>query len=174
MSAKQIVGSTIEMIIKIVVFAFIIMFLYKAAVTAYDYGYRVFAEEPVSEGEGRIISVYVEENNSVSDIGQMLEEKGLIRDGKLFVIQELLSEHHGKIQPGIYDLNTAMTSQEMIAVMSETAPEEDTESTESGETLPGAVESEEGQGQDNTEETTVPDETVINDVTEVTDTTVEE
>ena len=60
MSAKQIVGSTIEMIIKIVVFAFIIMFLYKAAVTAYDYGYRVFAEEPVSEGEGRIISGYVE------------------------------------------------------------------------------------------------------------------
>ena len=162
------------MIIKIVVFAFIIMFLYRAAVTAYDYGYRVFAEEPVSEGEGPIISVYVEENDSVSDIGQMLEEKGLIRDGKLFTIQELLSEHHGKIQPGIYDLNTAMTSQEMIAVMSETAPEEDTENTESGESLPGAVESEEGQVQDNIEETAVPDETVINDETEVPDTIVEE
>lgn len=162
------------MIIKIVVFAFIIMFLYRAAVTAYDYGYRVFAEEPVSEGEGRIISVYVEENDSVSDIGQMLEEKGLIRDGKLFTIQELLSEHHGKIQPGIYDLNTAMTSQEMIAVMSETAPEEDTENTESGESLPGAVESEEGQVQDNIEGTAVPDEAVVNDETEVPDTIVEE
>ena len=174
MSAKQIVGSTIEMIIKIVVFAFIIMFLYKAAVTAYDYGYRVFAEEPVSEGEGRIISVYVEENDSVSDIGQMLEEKGLIRDGRLFMIQELLSEHHGKIQPGIYDLNTAMTSQEMLAVMSETASEEDAESTEGGESLPGAVEAEEGQVQDDIEETAVPDEALIDDETKVPDTAVEE
>ena len=72
------------------------------------------SEEPVSEGEVRIISVYVEENDSVSDIGQMLEEKGLIRDGRLFMIQELLSEHHGKIQPGIYDLNTFTTDEAIM------------------------------------------------------------
>ena len=104
----------------------------------------------------------------------MLEEKGLIRDGRLFMIQELLSEHHGKIQPGIYDLNTAMTSQEMLAVMSETASEEDAESTEGGESLPGAVEAEEGQVQDDIEETAVPDEALIDDETEVPDTAVEE
>lgn len=117
MSAKQIVGSTIEWIIKTVVLVAIILFVYRTAVTAYDYGYRVFAEEPVSQGEGRTLSVYVEENASVREIGDMLQEKGLIRDGKLFWIQELLSENHGKIQPGIYDLNTSMTSQEMLAVM---------------------------------------------------------
>jgi len=38
------------------------------------------------------------------------------------VIQELLSENHDKIQPGIYDLNTSMTSEEMLSVMA-TAPE---------------------------------------------------
>ena len=36
----------------------------------------------------------------------MLQDKGLIRDAGLFRIQELLSENHGKIQPGIYDLST--------------------------------------------------------------------
>ena len=36
----------------------------------------------------------------------MLEEKGLISDYRLFVVQELLSAQHDKIKPGIYDLST--------------------------------------------------------------------
>ena len=133
MRAKQIIGATVELIIKVMVFAAIIMFVLNTSVKAYDYGYRVFAEEPVSVGEGRTISVIVEKADSVKDIGQMLQEKGLIRDASLFTVQELLSEHHGKIRPGIYDLNTSMTSQEMLAVM---APEGYTENTEDIENIP--------------------------------------
>ncbi|MBO5474160.1 MAG: endolytic transglycosylase MltG [Lachnospiraceae bacterium] len=117
MKANQIIGATIELVVKVVVFVAIVMFIVNASVRAYDYGYRVFAEEPVSVGEGRTISVIVEDGDSVKDIGEMLQEKGLIRDANLFVVQELLSEQHGKIQPGIYDLNTSMTSEEMLAVM---------------------------------------------------------
>lgn len=117
MKANQIIGATIELVVKVVVFVAIVMFIVNASVRAYDYGYRVFAEEPVSAGEGRTISVIVEDGDSVKDIGGMLQEKGLIRDANLFVVQELLSEQHGKIQPGIYDLNTSMTSEEMLAVM---------------------------------------------------------
>lgn len=125
MKIGAIVGGTAELIIKIVAFAFIVMFVFRAATTAYDYGYRVFAEEPVTVGEGRTISIYVEETDSAKEIGEIFcrKEKGLIRDAKLFLIQELLSENHGKIQPGIYDLNTSMTSQEMLSVMA-TVPEE--------------------------------------------------
>ena len=133
MKAKQIIGATVEQVIKIVVFAAIIMFILNTSVKAYDYGYRVFAEEPVSVGEGRTISVIVDKADSVKDIGQMLQEKGLIRDASLFTVQELLSEQHGKIRPGIYDLNTSMTSQEMLAVM---APEGYTENTEDIENIP--------------------------------------
>ena len=97
MKITEIIGGTVELIIKIASFVFIVMFVFRSASTAYDYGFRVFAEEPVSEGEGRTISIYVEENVSVKEIGQMLQEKGLIRDANLFVIQELLSENHDKI-----------------------------------------------------------------------------
>ena len=127
MDVKQLVVSIIETVIKIVVAVFVIMFIYDMAVTAYDYGYRVFAEEPVTAGEGRIISVYIKEEYSVKDIGTALEEKGLIRDAKLFIVQELLSEYHGKIKPGIYDLSTSMTTEEMMEIMaaeSEDAEEE--------------------------------------------------
>lgn len=118
MKITEIIGGIVELIIKIAAFAFIVMFVFRTATAAYDYGYRVFAEEPVTVGEGRTISIYVEETASVKEIGEMLQEKGLIRDANLFVIQELLSENHDKIQPGIYDLNTSMTGEEMLSVMS--------------------------------------------------------
>lgn len=123
MNIKQLVASIVETILKVVAVVFIVMFVYRTTVKAYDFGYRVFAEEPMTTGEGRIISVYVEEGDSAKEIGEDLQEKGLIRDAKLFYVQELLSEHHGELKPGIYDLNTSMSSSEMLAVMS-AEPEE--------------------------------------------------
>lgn len=131
MTVKGIIGSTVELVIKIIALVFFASYLIKASAAAYDYGYRIFTEAPVSLGEGRIISVSVENPVSVREVGDMLQERGLIRDAKLFVIQELLSEYHGKIQPGIYDLSTAMTAEEMMAVMAENAPDEE-ETQEAG------------------------------------------
>ena len=67
---------------------------------------------------------------SAMEVGKMLEERGLIRDANLFVLQELLSENHGKMQPGIYDLSTAMTAEEMMDVMAADAPKEGEEDAE--------------------------------------------
>ncbi|MDE7283080.1 MAG: aminodeoxychorismate lyase [Lachnospiraceae bacterium] len=129
MDIKQIIGSIVETIIKIVAAVFIVMFVYNTAIKAYDYGYRVFAEEPMTFGEGRTISIYVKSEDSVKDIGENLQEKGLIRDANLFFIQELLSEYHGMIVPGIYDLNTSMKVEEMLEIMTadyvETEEEDD-------------------------------------------------
>ena len=129
MKLKYVVGSTAQLIFKVVLFAVIIMYIVGAATAAYDYGYRVFTEPPVSSGEGRIISVYIENGSSALDVGEMLQNKGIIRDGKLFMIQELLSENHGKIQPGVYDLNTAMTAQEILDVIAQ-EPETDEETAD--------------------------------------------
>lgn len=130
MSIKEIAGSTVELVIKIVFLIFAASYIMRMATAAYDYGFRIFTEEPVSLGEGRIISVNVEEPVSAMEVGKMLEERGLIRDAKLFVMQELLSENHGKMQPGIYDLSTAMTAEEMMDVMAADAPKEGEEDAE--------------------------------------------
>lgn len=125
MNLKYIVGSIVQLVVKAAVFVFIITYILRISTAAYDYGYRVFAEPPVSAGEGRTISVYIEEKESVRDVGNLLQEKGLIRDANLFRIQELLSEYRGKIQPGIYDLSTSMTAQEMLAVIAQEPEEEE-------------------------------------------------
>lgn len=155
MDIKSMIASLLETIIKVAVAVFLVTFVYDKAMKAYDFGYRVFAEEPVSYGEGRTISIYVEEDESVKDIGQNLQEKGLIRDANLFFVQELLSEYHGKIKPGIYDLSTSMKSDEMLEIMSAEPEEEEEEPAASSDNVPignvdteGTGDAEDAQGTD--------------------------
>ena len=124
MNAKYLVITVVETIIKVVVIAAVIVFVFRGATKSYDFGYRVFADEPVSVSGGRTITVGIAEGASVKEIAQMLEEKGLIEDAKLFVVQELLSAYHGEILPGIYDLSTDMTAEQMLAIMSTPVGEE--------------------------------------------------
>ena len=128
MNSKEIVGSVFAVAFKIIIAIIVVMLVYKYAAMAYDYGYRVFGEGPVAEGEGREVTVTIGDGKSVKEIGAILENNGLIRDKKIFVIQEKLSEHKGNIQPGVYTLNTAMTAEEMIAVMTGTETTEEEES----------------------------------------------
>lgn len=117
MDLKQFLGAVIAMVARIAIAAAVIVVVFRLAVQAYDFGFRIFAEPPVAEGNGRTVSVVVLEGNDAMDIGNMLEEKGLIRDARLFYVQERLSNYHNLIQPGVYELNTAMTIEQMINIM---------------------------------------------------------
>lgn len=126
MGAKQIIGAVVGTVIKVVVAAIVLMFVYRYSIEAYDYGYRIFGEEAVDAEPGRDVVVTIMEKDGTKDIGEMLERKGLIRDAKLFVIQEKLSGLDADIVPGTYELNTAMTIEEMLEIMT-TETEEDQE-----------------------------------------------
>ncbi len=60
MNLKYLIGATFELIVKVTALVFIVTFIYKTAVAAYDYGYRVFDEDALSDGAGRTISVFLE------------------------------------------------------------------------------------------------------------------
>lgn len=130
MKVKYLIITMLETIVKIVILAAVVVFVFRASTQAYDFGYRVFADEPVSSSGGRTITVGIAEDASLKDIAQMLEEKGLIEDSKLFIVQEMLSAHHGKILPGIYDLSTDMKAEQMLEIMSTSAEEEGEEDNE--------------------------------------------
>ena len=61
---------------------------------------------------------------SEKEIGQLLEDKGLVKDGNLFYLQLKLSAYSKKLVPGIYTLNTSMTAKEMMVVMAGKKKEE--------------------------------------------------
>jgi UPF0755 protein len=115
---KALIGSVFEAIVKGIAVVVIAMYVYQMVIAAYGFGYRVFAEEPMSRSGGRTITVAVTEDYTIRGLAEMLKDRGLIRDADLFIVQERLSEYHDLIKPGIYDLNTTMTAYEMMAVMS--------------------------------------------------------
>ena len=124
MNSKEVVASIFATVFKIVLAIIIVMLVYKWSLTAYEYGQRVFNEPPMTTGEGRTITVIVEEGDGAKEIGATLEQYGLIRDADLFRIQEMLSAYKDKMKPGAYELNTSMTTDEMMQIMSTQAEEE--------------------------------------------------
>ena len=117
MNAKQMVFSIFKTCLAIAILMLVGTFVIKMAGKAYDFGYRIFKEEPMSPAPGYTMSVAIVEGKSAKEIGIILEEKGLIRDANLFYLQELVSDYHDKLMPGVYELSTAMTPEEMMAVM---------------------------------------------------------
>ena len=85
--------------------------------SSYNFGYQIFNQHPISPGEGQEVTVVIKEDSSVYDIGKTLEKKGLIRDAKVFYIQEKLSNYAGQLKPGTYLLSTAYTPNRIMGIL---------------------------------------------------------
>lgn len=130
MAEKKIGFSILEGVIKALLIVAVCYGIYHFATLAYAYGYQIYNQTPVSEGEGISIHVTIPDGADVDEIARILKRAGLIEDTTLFSLQERLSAYHGKLQPGEYDLTTAMTPDQMMALMAENAPKEETEQEE--------------------------------------------
>lgn len=131
MKISSLITGTLNFIIRAAIVIVVIYGIKQVCIKAYDYGYRIYSEPPMAEGEGIDVVVDIPMGSSVMDTGGILEEHGLIRDSRLFYLQERFSDYHGKLEPGKYTLNTGMTAEEMLARMSPSLSEED--ATEEGE-----------------------------------------
>ncbi len=133
MKGKQFAYSFLGTVIRVVVLVILAILLFKLGGKAYEFGFRIFTEAPMSEPPGRDIQVTVSKSDGIKEVSKMLEEKGLIRDAKLFRIQEKVSMYDGEIHPGIFTLNTSMTAEEMFAVLLESENKDETEEDEEKE-----------------------------------------
>ncbi len=146
MKPSQVLAVVFETVLKVVIAVAIILIIYRGALFGYEYGYRIFAEEPMTTGEGRAVAFTVTEKmtdsvkegeNALSvgsmleaydigkDMGKVLEKDGLIRDKNLFAFQFVFSEFREDLKPGTYDLNTSMTVDEMLEAMTAGTEEEE-------------------------------------------------
>lgn len=118
MNYGNIVSAVFGTILKVVAAVAVIFLIWQGASLCYDYGYRIFMEPAVSAGEGRLVTVSVTEDMTPLQIGETFEAKGLVKDGKLFALQYLFSEFRKNVKPGVFELSTAMTAEEMMEFMS--------------------------------------------------------
>ena len=115
---------------------FILLIIYMAmhfSGVGFDFGYRIFTESAVDKAPGTDVVVQIKDDMSAAEIGEMLEEKGLVRDAKLFELQLKLSAYSKKVKAGMYTLNTSQTAKDMIVIMSGDTVESTEETQTTGE-----------------------------------------
>jgi UPF0755 protein len=130
MNARKLARIVIGVSFEIIMVALVVILIYNCGLKAYSFGFSVFAEQPVASEPGRDVNVTIDANSSTYEIGELLVAKGLIRDEKLFYVQMKLLALNEKVNSGKYTLNTSMTAQDMINMMTSDAEEEETEEEE--------------------------------------------
>lgn len=121
MKSSNLIMAVLGAIFRVVVAIAAVYIIYQGAILCYNYGYRIFTEPAVSAGEGRTVTVAITDDMSPKEIGQLFENKGLVRDARLFMLQYYLSEYVKDVKPGIFELSTSMTAEEMMEAMTVTA-----------------------------------------------------
>lgn len=127
---KKILTTAIDLSVRIIILAMVIMAVHRACIWGYNFGFNIFAERSMTVGRGQDVSIMVGEKDSVVDVANTLKDKRLIDDVILFYCQELLSAYHGDIKPGYYTLNTSMTPTQMLEIMSGGEENEELEADE--------------------------------------------
>lgn len=111
----KIVFRMVSISITVLLGILIVCGLYRLGLKCYDFGYRVYTEPAVSEGNGRDMLVQVNEDMGAKELAGLMKEKGLVRDDRLFFLQEKLCGF--KPEPGVYTVSTAMTARELMEAM---------------------------------------------------------
>lgn len=125
MSAKKVVLALLNMTFRLAVTVCVLYFIYKAAIGAYNFGYRVFADIPAALSPGRDIEVTITESMDSKKIAEDFEEAGLVLDWKLFWTQIQFSEYKNSIKPGVYVLNNSMGAEEMLEIIGDNSESEE-------------------------------------------------
>ncbi len=116
-------------VFRIALYVCVFVLLFWVGKTAYHFGYDVFNQHAMSPGEGQEVTVVIQDTSSALNVGRTLESKGLIDNAYVFVLQEFLSNYHGKLQPGTYLLSTAYTPTRIMGIMAGDKDQEGVEST---------------------------------------------
>ena len=127
MQARSAAKTVISISVKIMIFALIVILVYYAGGAAYRFGVSIFKESAKdSYGNGRTVTVTIQDNPSIMDISEKLEKAGVIEDKYLFYVQAMLSNYSKKFAGGTYTVSSDMKPTEIMQAI---VPEETGEDT---------------------------------------------
>ncbi len=120
---NKITMAIIRISVKLMVYALIILLLYEAVIRGYAFGHAVFFAEAVDAPPGKTVTVQMSGEESVSQAAKKLAGKGLIKSQFAFLFQSKFYDYD-TIYPGSYELNTSMTSKEILQILNEDPQDE--------------------------------------------------
>ena len=118
----RIIVSGVRNLVGILLLMLVLLLIFILGRTAYRFGYAVFNQTAMAPLPGENITVTIPAGASPREIGQILENAGLVGDASLFAAQERLSVYHKKITAddfagGTYRLNTSQKPDDILAVL---------------------------------------------------------
>ncbi len=117
MQSRKVLFRILMFVLRIAMAAVIGIVIYMLGEAAYEFGHSVYDGQAMSPAPGRDVVIVIPEGSSAADVAEILEEKGLIKDRRVFRVQERLSKYHGQIQAGDYVLNTSWNAEALLAVL---------------------------------------------------------
>lgn len=127
---NRITTAVIAVSVKLMVLALVILLLYEAVIWGFAFGHQIFYAEAVEEVPGTEMTVVIDEGTSASEAAGQLEKRGLIKNQFAFLFQSYFYDYK-TIYPGTYQLNTSMTSKEILQLLNE-KPEEEVKAAVAG------------------------------------------
>ncbi|TCT16888.1 UPF0755 protein [Natranaerovirga pectinivora] len=116
---KKVMHTTLRMILKILFLILAVYLIYVVGTKSYSAVYDFILGEPDPNVIVRDVTVSIPQGANTKAIGEILQENGLIKNANLFMLRvKFLSEFDGKLRYGDFTLNTGMSEEEMILVLS--------------------------------------------------------
>ena len=91
---------------------------------AHDFGFTSYANEPYGTDAENKVELIIESGESVMDVAEELEEKGMIASKYAFWFRSNFSEYNGLMKAGTYEVNETMGNDDILAVITQTGTTE--------------------------------------------------
>lgn len=111
--------------IRLILCVLVVFLLWKGLTWGYAFGHTIFYATSAEASPGREKTVTIGEGVSVSETAGLLMSDGLITNEYSFIIQARFFDY--QIHPGTYELNTSMTSREILEKLNYNGGEEEKE-----------------------------------------------
>ena len=128
------VTTAVTIALRVIIYSVLIVVIINGAQISYNFGHEIFYVSSVDEAPGRDVQVKISTGSSATEVAEMLEDQGLIKNKASFYVQAWFFQYD--ITPGTYTLNTSMTPRQMLEII-DTGPEAE-------ETTQGSLKSPDG------------------------------
>lgn len=117
MKSRNMMLSVAVVLLRIVIFAYLVMAIWDLGEASYSYCYRVIAQTAMEKEPGRDVSISYTKDMDIKELALLLEEKGLVEDATIFQLQLKVNKYEDKLENGSYKLNTSMTPEQMMQIL---------------------------------------------------------
>lgn len=120
-SILRVIQIILQVIFNILFYIVVILFAIYLSRNVYDFSYQIFGNVPAQEAPGQQVIFKIQKGEDIIEISKGLKKENLIVNPYSFIARVKISV--GKRQPivpGTYELNSSMTYDEIIAIITNT------------------------------------------------------